>query len=96
MSTVAIAKVGVTLKFAGGISRTVYEGDLLRGMVYTAASGAQGVLDGTVRVIVAQTRSQNIGPSSCPPEPYVHTYINPTQLMDNVTTTAMDTVNRVS
>lgn len=74
MATIAVAKIGATLKI-NGVEYPIYEGDIVNNLVYMD-NGVEKTITGAIRVISASTAAQNVDPhTTCPPDPYVHKYI---------------------
>lgn len=78
--TIAIAKLGCTIKLEDGRSFLVFEGDVIDNLTFKTGTSEKTVT-GAVRVICASTKTQQDGPEDCPPEPYVYKSINTTQLV---------------
>ena len=63
----------------------IFEGSHLTGLkYYDKTVGGEVTIDGTVRVIVANTVRNSTIPSNCPPEPYVQKYVTPTMLIVDI------------
>lgn len=79
MPITATAKLGVKVNL-GEPDIILYEGDVVRGLVYKAGTETR-TIDGTVRVVHATTKAVTTAPDDCPPEPYLHRYITVTSLV---------------
>ncbi|MCM1295152.1 MAG: hypothetical protein NC311_06395 [Muribaculaceae bacterium] len=80
MATIAVAKVGATLKI-DGVEYPLNEGDIVNNMRYLD-NGVEKTITGKVRVIAASTVAQNVDPhTSCPPNPYLAKYIQVTGMI---------------
>lgn len=77
----AKAVVGVIMTMEDGSTVKVFEGDTVRGLVYQSGKEFFTIDECSVRVISGTTRAQAGGPPDCPPEPYLHNYINATMLV---------------
>jgi len=78
--TIAVAKLGCTLKLDDGRSFVVFEGDVINDLTFKAGT-SEKTITGAVRVICATTKAQSDGPDECPPEPYVYKSISTAQLV---------------
>ena len=66
MATIAVAKIGATLKI-NGVEYPIYEGDIVNNLVYMD-NGVEKTITGAIRVISASTAAQNVDPhTTCPP-----------------------------
>lgn len=73
------ARVGATLTLHKRIA-TVFEGDIVEGL-HCTLDGEPAVINGCIRVIVADTTANNQIVDSCPPEPYAQEFIKPRMLI---------------
>lgn len=77
----AKAIVGITMTMEDGSKVKVFEGDIIRGLVYQSGKEQFTIDECCVRVISGTTRAQAGGPPDCPPEPYLYNYINATMIV---------------
>ncbi|MCM1531960.1 MAG: hypothetical protein NC114_06770 [Ruminococcus flavefaciens] len=89
------ARIGAILTFKDGSTATVNEGDCVTGLRYTY-NKKEYTLDGCVRVVCARTAAYTGTPTTCPPEPYVHNYVTPTQLIIDSSTEHHAVMTRVN
>lgn len=80
MSIKSKAKLGVILTVDESAPITLFEGDVVKNLVYKSGT-TEKTISGAVRVIDASTKGNNSVPTDCPPEPYSFKYITPYALV---------------
>lgn len=75
--------IGTTLQFEKHVV-TLFEGDIVMNLKYRNDSDVITIDKARVRMIHAAVSANRTMPAHCPPDPYVHKYIKPVQIVFDI------------